>query len=574
MTAEICYFRICFVPPSPAVVPNIFGFAEFISSLALLIIVYTVVDVRYRFRIAIAPFPLRGFTFIIIAVIGIGTLLTDVWLTEGWWVLKIYSLSGAVWQGLFGLLFLCVFMIWMYFAFIRPPVFSKNNFGKFAASLYGIIVRGSDHELSVIGDELSRSARSIVNFAHNVPARVALESRSQNDRSKNKRDRQVEDCAYDILLLIANRKLCRNIVQSSQATALFFFGEMLDAKKFNIPFGPFARNISAEAIANKDSFIYHESDGFTSGLLGYLKPFSHTIYGEYELVEGLADQDGSPLDIDYLDMAKWDSTEWEAYCRLTLVTLKSYLHSSYFKNNNHSYAIHRAFTNIRNSVQDTYKLNNVGEDYYTTDIYKRLSVAVHFLNDAVTLIDELENPPNVISLRKRKDRFGRSIYDTIAANMCELIYAASSISKDADKCWDIHHNMVWSNFFPHWDATGPAWKIVNFKLRRLLYDEIAKLSCSPNYKGARILGICLNVLGLKSNPNTNDKSDRLLTKIVQTWVSREYLTLCGSFPDVASACLIGGITFEEKEHRLVKTYLKGLHRDPAKDYLEIRTSRD
>lgn len=37
---------------------SIFGFTTFISALALLVIVYTVTDIRYRFRVAITPIPL------------------------------------------------------------------------------------------------------------------------------------------------------------------------------------------------------------------------------------------------------------------------------------------------------------------------------------------------------------------------------------------------------------------------------------------------------------------------------------------------------------------------------------
>lgn len=49
---------------------SIFGFAEYISALALLVIVYTIADVRYQFRIAVAPIPLFKLTFILITVIA------------------------------------------------------------------------------------------------------------------------------------------------------------------------------------------------------------------------------------------------------------------------------------------------------------------------------------------------------------------------------------------------------------------------------------------------------------------------------------------------------------------------
>jgi hypothetical protein len=40
-------------------------------------------------------------------------------------------------------------------------------------------------------------------------------------------------------------------------------------------------------------------------------------------------------------------------------------------------------------------------------------------------------------------------------------------------------------------------KAVLFKLSRLLFDEIRELETLAHYKSARILGLCLNVMGLK-----------------------------------------------------------------------------
>ena len=67
-----------------AVAPDvsIFGFSTFISALALLIIICTITDFRYRFRVAITPFPLFMVTYGSVALIGFGTLITDLWFAE------------------------------------------------------------------------------------------------------------------------------------------------------------------------------------------------------------------------------------------------------------------------------------------------------------------------------------------------------------------------------------------------------------------------------------------------------------------------------------------------------------
>jgi hypothetical protein len=55
MHCEELILGICFVLPAAGGDHSIFTFADFIAALALMVIVYTLSDVRYRFRLAIAP---------------------------------------------------------------------------------------------------------------------------------------------------------------------------------------------------------------------------------------------------------------------------------------------------------------------------------------------------------------------------------------------------------------------------------------------------------------------------------------------------------------------------------------
>jgi len=54
MHCEEQLWGLCFVVPAGGE-QSIFKLADFIAALALLVIVYIVSDVRYRFRLAIAP---------------------------------------------------------------------------------------------------------------------------------------------------------------------------------------------------------------------------------------------------------------------------------------------------------------------------------------------------------------------------------------------------------------------------------------------------------------------------------------------------------------------------------------
>lgn len=564
MTTEACYWLFCFVPVGTGSAAKIFGFSEFLAAVALLAVVYTIADVRYKFRIAVTPGSLYIATFILIAIIGLQTLLTEIWIAEGWWVPKTVGLTRITWQGIFGLLFLGTFLTWMYYAFIRPPVFGRRNARRFAHELYRYILRGNNDELKVIAYELARSAVPLIKYSRRLPPRFGDQETSGKDvRTKAK----VDDYAHDILLLIANRKFCRQIVAASPVTAQVFFEEMVRGEKFDVPMGQFARNIGSEAVAQRGSFLYEEAEGYTSGLLGYLKPVSRAVYGNYELVETLASNGASPLDIHFEEQWVWNARQWKAYCRATLITLKDYLEKGW--GSEHSYALYRALTSIKSAYRDVYKLNNLAEAY-ATDIYERLRVAAEFVKDAINTIDKQPKPPKPLH-RIREETYPKNIYDDLALLIFDMCFAASTVKAPPDTSWTIHYVCVWSTIFGRTGSDGAAWKIVRFKVRRLLYDEIARLTEMPNYKGSRILGFCLNVLGMKMGTNKQHYGTETyaLAKAVHSWTRKHYLSIRQQNPDVAESVLIGSVSFDETGGRLVKTYIKGLNREAPKTYLEL-----
>jgi hypothetical protein len=529
---------------------SIFGFAEYISALALLVIVYTIADVRYQFRIAVAPIPLFNSTYILITVIGFGTLLTNFWFSDAWHL----SVNGQInisLQVIFGASFLLLALVWINFAFIRPPKFSKYNYKRFHDELYKIILRGSDDDLKIISNEIGRSAKSIIRF-----------SNERKDKNHNT-DPDVCDYAKNILMLIGNRKFCRNIILTSPNTAMAFFDAMVAEKNFDVPVRQFSVNISTEAIINKDSILYHEDEGYRSGLLGYQKPFSKMIYGNYRLVENLAVDNGSPLDVDYKLSSSWDAEQLKVYCRLVLITLESYINEERWPQ--HSFALTRALHYIQNSCLDIYKLNENDLACLSTDAAKRLDVVVDFIKKGIDVLDKSGIHPTKLRLRDGQ----KDMYDLMADVMYEIITSVASVERPPETCWWIQHNVVWGSFFKF--SRNKTSDIIQFKLRRLIYDEIIQLNSFPNYGSSRVLGYCLNVMGLKLY-----KNDRItgsyypLHCVIIAWVKYNYLQLVAVQPDVAESCIFGWISFEAKKSRLVKTYIKGLNLEAPKDYLELK----
>lgn len=262
--------------PLDANAPKFFGFSEFLASLALMVLAWTIADIRYRFRVMTAPLPLQRVTFSVIAAVGLLTLLTDLWRAEQWFVPAGNLLTPASWQAILGGAFLLTFLSWSWFAFIRPPAYSKRNAMRYAQTLYRFILKGDPTELSIIADELTYSIKSLVQYATD---RGELKNYRlpQEEGKKPKEPPKVTAIANDIMLLIADKRFCRAIVKSSSGTALAVFREVADTKKYGIQIETFSKNIVNEALANKNSFLYHEAEGYESGLIGYHKPLSQAM---------------------------------------------------------------------------------------------------------------------------------------------------------------------------------------------------------------------------------------------------------------------------------------------------------
>jgi hypothetical protein len=363
VSSDYCFGFVCLIPLD-ANAPKFFGFSEFLAGLALMVLVWTTADARYDFRVRTAPLPLKGITFVVVGALGVLTLLTDLWRAEQWLVPRGHLLTPAGWQAFLGGLFLLTFLAWAWFAFIRPPIYSKRNAQRYGQALYRVILKGSPPERSAIADEFSSSAKSLICHATD---RRELETTAgtKNEEKRSKNPPKVTTYANEILLLISDKRFCRAIVESSPGTALAVFHEVGKTKKYGVQVGTFAKNIVNEALANKDSFLFHETEGHESGLIGSYKPLSPAMFSNYERVKVIG-----TLLYSY-DSRKWDGAQWKVYCRMVLMTFHDYVEKDFW---NDSPMLCCAQDKIKHAVDDLHKIDGVANSAWNDDIQARLRV--------------------------------------------------------------------------------------------------------------------------------------------------------------------------------------------------------
>ena len=555
-----CIWGICFASLD-ANSPKFFGFAEFLAALALAVLAWTTTDVRYRFRAYTAPIPLHGLTFGMVMCVGTLTLLTDLWRAEQWPVPIGQVISPAGWQALLGATFLATFALWAWFAFIRPPRFGRRSSFRFTGAVYSSLLKGSDSGIRTLAEEMWRSSERVIDYSWTIEE-MANEMRADPTGGKlEKGKRRPRTHAYQLLLMLGDKRFCRYAVQVP-SLAEKLFRVMSETGRHRVPIETFAKNFTEQAIANKDSFVYHEVETYESGYIGFHKPITRAVYGNYRLLEDVQ----NVFDVDYRAQTEWDGDQWRAFQRLVVLCLQSYIEGGWI--HRHSFMLHRAIGRIGDSLMGLHALEGTSTaDYFKSVPYDKLRAGIGFIDNAVEALNKLD--PQSLQQRKVRSADRHDVFDLIAEVMAEAVFAASTVRSPAMICWGVQYNAVWGHFFGLREATE-AGKIVRGILFRLLLKDITDMEqFGPNYKGGRILSMMLNVMGLELFRQGADKGYAPFHRAVLAWTRSNFDALYRENPEIMEACMPEALAYDSINRQLVKTYEKGLSREPARRYLKV-----
>lgn len=524
------YFGVCLVKPSENMAHPIFGFSEFISALALLGIIYTISNILHKFRLAV------GWSWIsiklIITFFALLVLVTDIWFSKQWLVPNFLD-SQILVQGGFGILVIW-FVYKVHTTVTKPSEFHKKNNKVYFEELKNIIKKGDEKELSVIADELRYSAKSLIELSTEV-----VEQGNNNKYA-------------EILNLIGDKKLCKQIIVSSPDTAEIFFNTMAEQQKYPKSIGDFINNISVEALMNKDSRL-HQENTCNSGLLSYTKPFSNALYGNYKLIEAL--YPNSPLDIPY-DVL--NSQQLELYLKVLLITIKSYLIQT--EGSCHPRTLKAAFATIRYPCRNLYKFNNINSEILSNELYKQFNVIVQSVNKVVDCISQLENPQPEAYIY---------LYNQLVDFILEIIKDTAKVQWSPNIIWHIHCDIIWHNFFNQiifvpkgQEIKKKVWEIINNLLYKALLNKILELE-KGSYEAASVFGLLLNVLGLIIREEENNEQKKIHLNLLK-WIKKNYLRLRADNLCAANLLLVHQVRYDDSNKRIIRTNANG-----NKQYLHL-----
>ncbi|MBB4272818.1 hypothetical protein [Rhizobium mongolense] len=564
--AASCVYHVlgvCMQPAQPPAAQPLFGIGEFLTAIAVFAVAYTMADERYKFRLAVSAIPIHTIFFAATILTGIGLIGLPFWFELSLPIPSFLN-NQTIFEAFFAAVVIGLIALWTYVAFISPPKFSRRNASRFAQRVFQVIADGEESELSAVAYELGRSAKPIIEGARK---RVLVYDTRRGGIKREKTS--TAEIAHDLILLMGDRRLCRLVARRMPWVAAMFFREM-DDHRVGIPIEQFAKNVAAELFRETDSAIHHEDDGYRSGLIGYIKPVSSSLFGNSALIDSLSGGGGSPIDPLWLDTRAWSVQSWHTYSKAVLMYLKDSLrrHRSLEMVGT---AIHQIGGAYEHACNDLYRVNSMAEEAYGSSIeYRRVGEVVDFITQALQLIDDAGLRGRRLAELDGAYVRHKDLIDVLALIAKELIVNAGAVSTAEFRSWNVQHNSIWSALMRDYETTH-ARTLFQSRLSRLLWAEIQKMETMPNYVGARILGVCINVMGFRLDHTVHrPRETRALKRAVAGWCRRNFMTLWNEYPDVALACVIGNITFDREKRQLTKTYASSLGRPGTQEHLQLR----
>ena len=551
MTIEKCLMNICIeLAPIDASAPKFFGFSEFLTSLALMVLAWTTSDVRYRFRIDCAPIPLKGITFWVVVIFGTLTLLTDLWRAEQWFVLTSIPLTIGSWQALMGGALLLTYFLWVWFAFLAPATYGKKNPDKFYQNLYVRVINGSQNELTTMAQEITYSIESIIRYAKNAP------------NEENKKEYKVAVFANRILLLIAEKKFCQAIINGSNTTALVIVEEIRRTKKYDIPISLFINNFVCESIENKNSFLYKETNMIDSGIIGYDKPLSQALFSNYEMAKEIE----TTLTLRPLENHKWDNDQWKAYLRIVSITLEGFkpeIHGSSSK------VISRALWRITRSTNNIHTLNSEQTYSDENEQFERVKLVTKFIKDCINDLSKKNTPANTSPHIDTEDGTRNTdIYEQISRLMLGLILDVSRITNPK---WieKLEGEIISQKIFFYAPNRNKVEKIIHGKFIRLFYINVEASKSTSLNQPVMMTRFLLDLTALIELARDEDMMKSNSHRLAVRWIKNNYSLIHKNNREIAELCLGENMIYDKENCRIVKTYYHPLTARQQKVFLKV-----
>lgn len=532
--------QICLEAATYSPTGRLFGIAEYLSACAILLLVLSVSDYRYRLRLSLAGLGGQRGAFIGGSFIGLALMLVEFWFLKGWPVPAGMN-DLALIQLVLGAGFLGIVLYCCWAVFVHPPVLKVGSARRWAHYIYGAIGVGDQSRLAVLAAELGASIKPMLDLAER--------------RRPNSSETSPEVSAWLCIQLLGDPRMVKALVRSAPWTVAEIFSQLKGRNLQELPIDALTANIGSELVTAKESPLSWETVGYT-GYFKRFQPVGTAVFGDSELVEQLSYPWG-PLSL--LGHSSWRLEPEQAsnYAEALLIFTRDLVRTQRLE----SHAFNRAIDNLANAGMSISEVDGRAGSVHTDPAVGTFRAATKCASEIMKMMDK-----GKFKYRGNWRTDDRSVCAALADAIIDLIHHATYVRGPKDTAFLVHHSSLWGQLWSFHD--GPIHRLIQKMVRRRLYLKIKEMDESANYMSARLLGYTLSVLGLSAE-RYFPKWVRPLKVVVMNWAKRNYLTLHRDYPLVAEAVLIGSITFDAETGELVKTYARGVESNAPEDRLKL-----
>lgn len=196
--------------------PRFFGFPEFISGMAIFLLIWTITDHRYKLRLKLQGFN-GSFQLKILFTVGILCIITDIWRAVGLPLppspTRAY-LHPALWQATLAFVYFATVLRWIYRSFFSRVSLGEDNKFSFLETLESTLSTGNSQEIRTLSEEISDCYLQIFHLSSNSTNSMSKELRDTAEKILFKLDspRFVSEAYKDLLVVDRIASSYRNII--------------------------------------------------------------------------------------------------------------------------------------------------------------------------------------------------------------------------------------------------------------------------------------------------------------------------------------------------------------------------
>lgn len=442
---------------------SFFGFSEFLTSLAILMIAWTTTDNKFKFRISISKIPKKKI-YKIAFYIGAITLFFDFLTAIGVFT----SLTQLIVQLVCAVIIFSSVAYWVRRAFVQPPIFNQSNCRQYKTEFFRVCDYGTDEELNAITQEMSHSVNKLVEFAFNY--------------EKNKESKcfsEIEEQILYIFTRMGTERFCRIAAKNGFGEKLLLC--MVSQKKYNIGLESFADNFITEALKCDESFIFNEINSHSC-----FQTKIKDIYGNEKLLLRLC----GLIQPDISSTRNWNSKQVTAY-----VTVLSIAFNTCYGKSAFDISFLKSYKILENTIKKSCSRENFDKE--SLDLFEE---TISFYKKA---IDTSFIQKDIFKQKySYSNKFSEQDFiDYFVDSVVKIIYFASTARGDVQYRETIQDKLCFDNIY---SISDPQNDCIAF-YKKLNEAILLKVRQNQDLVGIYTLFFFLKRCGLQINPDLKNK---------------------------------------------------------------------